>query len=256
VNFAKSSKLFVLIGIVALYGLGAGRSNDVGLVAVFSIGLGVLLGILSLFGVGRPAGQPYKAPWISLALGCSLLLVVAIGYLSATVRGRTPLVDQVNGFRLDYPGEGWKILSQEKLRSMNERAVAGANRGPDVGGFVFVETCDPDFSVAGREREVGEQMIAEIEVDDKRVVFNRPDELDGQKAVRCQVVGKIAGRGVRYEGVALIANGRLYRLLALGPSDRTSDDGVAFQPFIAAFHLLPTEPQAAPPVAAAPAARE
>jgi hypothetical protein len=163
-----------------------------------------------------------------------------------------PFIDQVNGFRLDNPGKGWTIISKEKLRTINEAATAGAKSGPDLGGFVFVETLDPDFRIAGREQEVGKEMIDLIPVDVKRVVFNRPDELDGEKAVRCQVVGTIAGRGKRY--VALIANGRLYRLIALGPSDQTSDDGVAFRPFMAAFHLLPTEPPAAPPVPAAPSA--
>src|SRR5437763_16155605 len=139
-------------------------------------------------------------------------------------------------------------MSKEQVRLVNEVAAAGAQSGPDLGGFVFVETLDPGFRIAGREQEVGEEMIDLIQVDDKRIVFNRPDELDGQKAVRCQVVGKIAGRGIRYEAVALIANGRLYRLMALGPSDQTADDGVAFRPFLAAFHVLPTEPQAVPPV--------
>lgn len=90
------------------------------------------------------------------------------------------------------------------------------------------------------------EMIDQIDVDDKRVVFNRPDDFAGQRAVRCQVVGKIAGRGIRYELVALHANGRLYRLMALGPSDQTSEDGLAFRPFVAAFHLLSAEPQGAP----------
>jgi hypothetical protein len=70
------------------------------------------------------------------------------------------------------------------------------------------------------------------------------------------VVGKIGGRGIRYEAVAFIANGRRYGLMALGPSDQTSDDGLAFRPFMAAFHVLPTEPQAAPPVPADPSARK
>jgi hypothetical protein len=249
VNFARSSNLFVMFGFLAMI-LG-GRSNPIGLVGLFSIGLGFLLAILSLFGVGRPAGQQYKTPWISLSIGCSLLLIVGLGAVSAVVRGTAqggasvtggpatvPLIDQVNGFRLDDPGQGWKIMSTEKLRSINESAKAGADRGSDLGGFVFVETPGPDFRIAGHEHEVGQQMIDDLEVDEKRIVFNRPDELDGQKAVRCQVVGKIAGRGIRYEVVALVANGRLYRLMALGASDQTSDDGLAFQPFMAAFHIV------------------
>ena len=59
-DFARSSRLFVLIGIVALYC--GGGSQPIGLAGFFSIGLGVLLGGLSLVGVGRAAGQPYKAP--------------------------------------------------------------------------------------------------------------------------------------------------------------------------------------------------
>jgi len=264
VNFARSSTLFVVIGILAL--LFGGRLNLIGFVVLFSIGLGVLLGILSLFGVGRPADQPYKAPWITLSLGCMVLLIVGISAISVLVRGRapgdasvaensaTPWIDQINGFRLDNPGEGWKIMSKEKLRSINEFAVAGAGSGPDLAGFVFVETLEPGFRIAGREQEVGKLMIDQLEVNDKQIVFNRPDELDRRKAVRCQVVGKIAGRGIRYEVVALIANGRLYRLMALGPSDQTSADGLAFRPFMAAFRLLPIEPKAASQVPAAPSA--
>jgi len=251
VNFARSSKLFVGLGILALFG---GRSYPFGFVGYFSIGLGFLLGILSLFGVGRPANQPYKAPWIPLSLGCMMLLMVGLGAISAVVRGRAqggaplagaaaaaPIIDQINGFRLDDPGNGWTILSKEKLRTLNEAAAAGVESGPYLGGLVFVETLDPDFRIAGREQEVGKLMIDQIKVGDKRIVFNRPDELDGQKAVRCQVVGKMAGRGMRYELVALVANGRLYRLTAFGPSDRTAEDGLAFRPFMAAFHLLPTD---------------
>jgi hypothetical protein len=253
VNLARSSTLFVVLGVLALF-VGS-RSNVIGFVGLFSIGLGVLLGIVSLFGVGRPANQPYTAPRITLSLGCIALLIVAISAISGALRGRAqgdapatgdsataPFIDQTKGFRLDNPGTGWKILSKEELRTLNEGAAAGAQCGPDLGGFVFVETLDPGFRIAGREQEVGKTMIDEIEVDDKRIVFNQPAELEHQKAVRCQVVGKIAGRGIRYELVALVANGRLYRLMALGPSDQTSEDGLAFQPFMAAFHLVPTEP--------------
>jgi hypothetical protein len=259
VNFARSSTLFVVVGILAL--VFGGRLNVIGFVGLFSIGLGLFLGVLSLLGVGRPADQPYKAPWITLSLGCILLLIVGTSAISVAVRGRAQgdapvatasLIDQINGFRLDNPGQGWKILSKEELWNLNETAAAGAQSGPDLGGFVFVETLEPDFHIAGREQEVGKEMIDRIDVDDKRVVFNRPDELDRQKAVRCQVVGKIAGRGIRYELVALIANGRLYRLMALGPIDQTSDDGLAFRPFMASFHLLSTEPQGAPNAPAAP----
>jgi hypothetical protein len=252
-TFARSSTLFVVLGMFAVYS--GDRSLATGLVAVFFLGLGVLLGILPLFGVGRPAGLPYKAPWITLSFGCMILLVIGLGAMSAVVRGRAqanapatgPFIDRVNGFRLDDPGHGWTIISQEKLRNLNEAAAAGAQSGSNLGGMVFVETPDPDFQIAGHEQEVGQQMIDLIDVGDKRVVFNRPDELDGRKAVRCQVVGKLAGRGIRYEAVALIVNGRFYRLMAVGASDQTSDDGLAFRPFMDAFHLLPTEPQAAPP---------
>ena len=73
-NFARSSRLFVLLGIFALYFGGSakyfgGGSNVTGFAGFFAIGLGVLLGMLSLFGVGRPANEPYKAPWISLSHG-------------------------------------------------------------------------------------------------------------------------------------------------------------------------------------------
>jgi hypothetical protein len=263
-NFARSSTLFVVLGILAVYF--GGRSSVIGLVGLCAIGLGLLLGVLSLFGVGRPAGQPYKAPWITLSLGCILLLIFGISAISVGLQGRAQgdapvagdpataaFIDESNGFRLDHPGEGWKIMSKDELRRFNESA-AGAQSGPDLGGFVFVEPLDPGFRIAGREQVVGREMIDQIEVDQKRVVFIRPDELDGQKAVRCQVTGKIAGRGIRYELVALIANGRVYRLRALGPSDRTSADGLAFRPFMSAFHVLPTESQAAPRVPVDPRA--
>jgi hypothetical protein len=274
-NFARSSRLFVLLGILALY---FGRSsaprfgdspNVVRFAGIFAVGLGVLVGILSLFGVGRPADERYKAPWISLSLGCMLLLFVGLGELSAVLRGTAqgsvpgegslataPFIDAINGFRLDHPGPDWTIFSKEELRQLNDTAQAVAMKAPSMGGFVFVETADPGFQVAGREQEVGELMIDQFELDEKRVVFNRPDELDGQKAVRCQVVGTKDGRGIRLEGVALIANGRLYRLMTFGPSDQTSEDGLAFRPFMAAFHLLPSEPQAPPAVPLAPAAQK
>jgi hypothetical protein len=252
VDFARSSRLFVLIGILGLYGGGVTVIRFVGLC---SIGLGVLLGMLSLSGIGRPANEPYKAPWIALSLGSAMLLLVGLGAISAALRGTAqgsaplaegpapaPFIDRTNGFRLDHPGEGWNFFSNEEARTINEAAAAGAQRGQDLGGFVFVETPDPGFRIAGREQEVGKRMIDQIDVDDKRVVFIRPDEVDGRTAVRCQVVGTVAGRGIRYEAVALMANGRLYRLTALGPSDQTSDNGLTFRPFMAAFHILPTRP--------------
>jgi hypothetical protein len=269
-NFARSSRLFVVLGIMALYFGNSARHLGDGLEVVrfaglFAIGLGVVLGSLSLFGVGRPTNEPYKAPWISVSLGCVILLFVGLGAISAVLRGAAqgndllaggpataPFIDTTKGFRLDHPGEGWTILSKEELRTLNHAAAAGALSGPNLGGFVFVETVDPDFRIAGREQEVGKRMIDEIDTDDKRIVFIRPDELDGQKAVRCQVVGKIDGQWLRYEVVALIANGRLYRLTAIGARDQTSHDGLAFRPFMAAFHLLPPEPQAPPPAPAMP----
>jgi hypothetical protein len=257
VNFARSSTLFVVLGVLAVF-FGGGL-NMISLGGLFSIGLGVLLGVLSLFGVGRPANQPYKAPWISVSLGCIFLLIVGISAISVVLQGKAqgkhqgagdhataPWIDEINRFGLDHPGEGWKILSKEELRVLNNSADAGAQSGKDLGGFVFVETPDPGFRIAGREQQVGKEMIDQIELDDKRVVFIRPDHFAGQRAVRCQVVGKIAGRGIRYELVAVLANGRVYRLMALGPRDQTSEDGLAFRPFMAAFHLLSAEPQGAP----------
>src|SRR3954451_19448983 len=98
-----------------------GQPNLFGLVGVVSIGLGVLLGMLSLFGVGRPADQPYKAPWISLTFGGLMILVVILGAVSTVLRGTVqadagqaaaaPFIDPVNGFRLDRPGNGWTIVS-------------------------------------------------------------------------------------------------------------------------------------------------
>jgi hypothetical protein len=229
----------------------------VALVGLFAIGVGVSLGIVSLFGVGRPAGERYKAPWITLALGGALLLLVGAGALTAAFRGSAlgttavagspaaAWIDHANAFRLDDPGQGWTIMSKENLRTMNESAAAGAHKGPNLGGFVFVEIADPDFRIADHEREIGNRIIDQIELDHKQVVFIRPDELEGQKAVRCQLVGTIAGRGIRYEIVAFVANGRVYRLVTLAASDQTSEDGLAFRPFIAAFHLLPPEPPAA-----------
>jgi hypothetical protein len=262
VNFARSSSLFVKLGI--LFMVCGFRSHEVGLVGLFSIGLGFLLGMLSLFGVGRPADQPYKAPWISLTFGGLMILVVILGAVSTAFRGQVqadapstaPFIDQVNGFRLDSPGNGWTIVSPKDIRTINGGAAVGAKCGPNMVGCVFAETLDSEFRLAGHEQEVGNELIAQVEMDDKRTVFNRPDELDGQKVIRCQVVGKIAGRELRYEAVAIVANGRFYRLMAVGPSDQTSDDGLAFQPFMAAFHLLPTEPQAMPPGSEAPAARK
>jgi hypothetical protein len=258
VNFARSSILFVALGLPALFF--GGRTNAIGLVGLFSIGIGVFLGLLSLIGLGRPVNQPYKAPWIALSLGWVTLLIFGRAALSDSARAKaqadppvtespaaedaaaSAFVDKINGFRLDNPGKGWKLLSTTELRAFNEAAATGAQIGPDLGGFVFVETLEPGFRIAGNEQEVGRLMIDQIEVDDKRVVFSRPDELERQKAVRCQVVGKINGRGIRYEVVTLTANGRLYRLTALGPSDQTSEDGLAFRPFMDAFHLLPTNP--------------
>jgi hypothetical protein len=261
VNFARSTTLFVVLGILAVaFGGSSGSSSLISFAGLFSIGLGVLLGFLSLVGVGRPADERYKAPWISLSFGCICLLIVGVSAISTVLQGKAqgiasataPMIDESNGFRLDHPGEGWKILSQEELRKFNEEAAAGVQNGPDLGGFVFVETPEPSFRIAGREKQVGKQMIDDIDVDNKRIVFIQPDELDGHKAVRCQVVGKIAGRGIRYEVVALIANGRLYRLTALGPVDQTAEDGVAFRPFMTAFHVLPTDAQGAPHVPAIP----
>jgi len=243
VNFARSSTLFVVLGMLGVYS--GGQPNVFGLVGVVSIGLGVLLGMLSLFGVGRPADQPYKAPWITLTFGGMVLLTVGIGAMSVAVRGRAPFIDQVNGFRLDDPGQGWTIVSPKAIRTINEGAAVGAKRGSELSGCVFVEPLDSDLRIAGLEQQVGQEMIDQLAMDDKRIVFNRPDELDGQKAVRCQVVGTIAGRGLRCESVALIANGRFYRLMAVGPSDQTADDGLAFRPFMAAFHLLPANEDAA-----------
>jgi hypothetical protein len=266
-NFARSCTLFVVVGILLVV-IGM-NMTFIGVVGLFSVGLGVLLGTLSLVGVGRPADQPFKTPWIGLSLGCAMLLIVGIAAITTPAQGgaqaddpatSTPasasFVDPANGFRLDHPGEGWKILSEEECRTINEAAVAGVQCGPNLGGFVFVETLDPDFTIAGRAQQVGKELVDQLVLDEKQVVFIRAHELHGHKAVRCQVVGKIAGRGIRYELVAFIASNRLYRLMALGPSDQTSEDGLAFRPFMDAFHLLEPGSPATPSTPANPVGRE
>src|SRR5262249_20217261 len=116
----------------------------------------VPLAILELMGIMDDKGRKFPS---ALSLGVALLMLFPVGLLVAKNLGvgvlrqaplapqnHPPLIVEKEGFRLDWPGEGWILISAEEMRKKGIAAAAGAsNPSQGVDGFVAIIPEEPDL---------------------------------------------------------------------------------------------------------------
>jgi hypothetical protein len=148
------------------------------------------------------------------------------------------VIDSNNHFRLNSPGGNWTLLSGQEAQKLNQLAAAAAERDDgEVLGLILVENAHPDSVVAGGEEEFARAVIRDSQARDKQIESITPLVFRGVKAVRYRYTGTYNQQRWRYDTIAFICNGKVYRVHCLGPAGTTALDGSTFQPFVDAFQL-------------------
>jgi hypothetical protein len=146
-----------------------------------------------------------------------------------------PLVDEGYRFRMDWPGEGWKLLGPDEARRLVPDAVAGAVKLPGTFLVVIVERA-PSTNVDDLVELVlsNNTMIADQNVERKETV--RFAEQDARRLVW---TGSVEGSRFRWVNTLFVHEGHGYQVLAWGPADSFQASDV--EPACNGFSILPGE---------------
>lgn len=145
----------------------------------------------------------------------------------------TPIANKAYLFMLHWPGKGWRLLPQEKIKKLNPDALAGAVGPKGVFGVVIVEKL-PGIDAKGYARILVDHMTME----QKEMVSSEPVAFAGKKGHHVHIVGKVRGGVKSRICINVVMNqGFAYQVLVTGVADhvRGCGDGSAF---FKAFELL------------------
>ena len=157
--------------------------------------------------------------------------------------------DPSRGFRLGWPGPGWKLLGQADARQLHRDAAAGAMSDGGTAAVVIVRPAVPvDLA------SYADALVASMALDDKQATRNEPSTLGRHEARRFGVTGKVDGVELRYAGLVAGGDGGLVRLVAWQSTATPCPDDKCFEPLWAAFSLLDGASPLPPAAQAAPAA--
>jgi hypothetical protein len=154
----------------------------------------------------------------------------------STADAHEPIVDEDYRFRLDWPGEGWKLLGEEDARKLLPSAVAGVYKDGWLFGVVIVEQADVVDIDA-----FFETIVESMPLEDKHLVERESVQFVGRRAVRFVLTGQISGIRARYVGYVFESEGHLYQVLGSSVVGRPGVSASGHQPFFDAFSLLPGE---------------
>ncbi len=198
-----------------------------------------------------PRRSSSGVPVVLIVFGIAIVLIVALAAIATVGENPssqfpkmvgTPFIDNENHFRLKSPGGRWTLLTRQEVRANNPQAVGGAKRGTDdIYCSVLVEDAPLDFRVAGREKEVAEELMAGANLKDLRSESITPLTFKGIKAVRYRFTASTDDGRVRVVNTVFVYGGKIYQLFCAGALHEVLADGSAFQPFWDAFELLPAD---------------
>jgi hypothetical protein len=154
--------------------------------------------------------------------------------------------DPSRGFRLGWPGPGWKLLGEADARQLHPDAAAGAMSDSGTAAVVIVRPATP-VALAS----YADALLASMPLDEKKAARNDGSTLGSHEARRFGVTGKVDGVELRYAGLVAGTDGALIRLIAWQSTATPCLDDRCFEPLWAAFSLLDG---ASPPPPTAPAA--
>lgn len=145
---------------------------------------------------------------------------------------REPVVDEDFRFRLDWPGEGWKLLHEAQARHQDPRMVAAATAGANWGGVIVERR--PSFEIDHflREEIYGRGPTRLIERGPRRLAG-----VDGEQVVLRQTLDGAE----LYRVIVILRRGEwIYQLHGWQPAIGAPQLD-ALEPFFASFALLEGE---------------
>lgn len=153
------------------------------------------------------------------------------------------VVGEAEGYRLAWPGPGWKMLSRNEARKLVPDAMAGALADRGIAAVLLIE---PALG-----RTLGDavaQLLARLSLRDVEVEHNEAVEHGTKQGRRFVLRGIAEGVSVRYAGWVQLHQGSLYQLIGWGPESAAAADGRWLDPLVEALSLQggPVAPERAP----------
>lgn len=157
---------------------------------------------------------------------------------ASTVNATEAVVDGARGFRLRWPGPGWKLLHEVEARQLSAGAAAGALSADGITAVVMVRTAP----AAPLDRQV-DGLVQHLGLQEPKVEQNDATTLEGREARRFVVIGSLDGVALRYAGLVVQRQHTLYRLLLWTSAADSSVQDERFDRLFDAFALLDAEPK-------------
>lgn len=155
------------------------------------------------------------------------------------------LVDEAYKFRIEWPGEGWKLLGREEASRMAPDAAAAAVLVPGVFMVVLVEPAPATDLDQYVDRTRAASTVTGAEVVESRESI----QFAGQDARRVVWADSSIAKPLRWVNTVFLHDGHAYQVFAWGPIETF---GVrSLDPILAGFSILPGKVVAPTPAVAA-----
>jgi hypothetical protein len=152
----------------------------------------------------------------------------------STSDATAPLVDEGYRFRIEWPGEGWKLLGPDEAKRIAPDAVAGAVKLPSAFMVVIVERAPSTEIDALVDLVLSNDVIVDRVVESKETV-----QFAGRDARRVTWTGRVEGVQFRWIDTLFLHEGHGYQVLGWGPADTFDAQDIA--PAWLGFSILPGE---------------
>ncbi|NVB39675.1 hypothetical protein G6O69_17665 [Pseudenhygromyxa sp. WMMC2535] len=150
----------------------------------------------------------------------------------STVDATKPIVDEDFGFRLNLPGEGWKLLTEQDASQLHPDAIAGGLDGKGAFGIVIVER------LPGASLEQAAALLWAEPLPDQEIESEEDVELEGVAGKRRVFTATLNGQRYRYMSSLYYRQEHLYQVVSWTLGGEGSERQAAFTD---AFALLPGE---------------
>lgn len=215
----------------------------------------VILGGLSLFGLGKSDGQ--SRPVLgAIGAGIGVFTIVVVITLFHSVSAlRTLLIEEARkeartmespktivnheaGFQLSLPGDGWKLHGPNETRKVNPIACALA-LSDEVGGYIITENAAAIDTSQASLQELMRRYVDSRPMEGKRMGPIRSVTFQGVPSVRGEMTALVEGERGRWTYLLIPHGPTLIQLVHFGPEDEGLRAGFKPHIFFDAVRLLP-----------------
>ncbi|EDM76269.1 hypothetical protein PPSIR1_07752 [Plesiocystis pacifica SIR-1] len=137
---------------------------------------------------------------------------------SSTNDATEPIVDVDFGFRIDHPGEGWKLLGEADVKQFNPDAEAGMLHDSGLLCIVIVSRT-PDMGLEAAAEFVGQQKFPKQVIESSRDV-----ETSGVPGKQHIFTAEVGGVAYRYESTVYYRQDHVYQVLSSTLASKPASD--------------------------------